>query len=84
MNSSEPAARVPVAAKIALGLVVGAYIDTLSKKEKAAFALSLLRQMDAAEAELTAMEPRSALAIETTAAIAVVQGLFDELKGSAG
>lgn len=81
MNSSDPQPRVPSAAKIALGLVVGAYTDLLNREERAAFAASLMRSIDAATAEMEAMEPASRLAIETAAAIAVVQGLSEELKG---
>lgn len=80
MNSSNPP-RVPAAAKIALGMVVGAYTDLLDRKDRLAYAMSMLCQIDAARAEMETFDPGSRLAAETSEAIAVVQALADELRG---
>jgi len=82
MNSSVPQPRVSAAAKIALGMVVGAYTDLLDRKDRLAYAMSMLCQIDAARAEMATFEPGSGLVADTSEAIAVVQALSDELKRS--
>lgn len=80
MTSSVPTSRVPAAAEIVVTIVVGAYTDLLERKELLAYAMSLMCQIDATKAELEGMDPASPLAVQTGEALAIAQGVFDDLK----